>query len=135
MASEFIGKGIGFPLRADATGSLLLVDDDTEIRESIRLILGTAFGERPMRPEFGCGIHDLVFASCDARTAGRAAHEVRASLGRWEPRVDVEEVDVTFPDASTGVMHIAISYSIRGANDPRNLVFPFYTIPDEPTAY
>jgi uncharacterized protein len=129
VAAEFVGKGIGFPLRADATGSLVLVADDTEIRESVRLILGTAYGERPMRPEFGCGIHDLVFASCDGRTAGRAAHEVRASLRRWEPRIDVEDVDVTFPSADAGLMHISVTYAIRGTNDPRNLVFPFYTLP------
>ena len=53
MAAEFIGKGLGFPMRIDPTGSLALVNDHAEIRESIRLILGTAYGERPMRPELG----------------------------------------------------------------------------------
>src|SRR5688572_19045327 len=129
MAEAFIGQGLSFPLKTTASGSIALVGQDQELRESIRLILGTAFGERPMRPEFGCGIHELVFASCDARTAGRAAHEVRASLRRWEPRIDVEDVDVTFPDADAGMMHISVTYALRGTNDPRNLVFPFYTLP------
>lgn len=129
MAQEFIGAGIAFPMKTDATGAIALVTDDAEIQESMRLILGTAFGERPMRAEFGCGIHELVFAPANSATAGRAAYEVRASLERWEPRIEVEEVDVTFDMENTALMYVAISYGIRGTNDPRNLVFPFYTIP------
>jgi uncharacterized protein len=131
MAAEFVGNGLGFPLRIDPTGSLALVSDHAEIRESIRLILGTAYGERPMRPEFGCGIHDLVFAPANARTAGRAAYEVQSSLRRWEPRIEVQDIDVTFEEAAVGVMFLSISYTIRGTNDPRNLVFPFYTLPSD----
>jgi phage baseplate assembly protein W len=131
MAAEFVGQGLGFPLRIDPTGSLGLVSDHAEIRESIRLILGTAYGERPMRPEFGCGIHELVFAPANARTAGRAAYEVQASLRRWEPRIDVTDIDVTFEEGGVGIMYLSITYTIRGTNDPRNLVFPFYTLPAE----
>jgi uncharacterized protein len=131
MAAEFIGRGLGFPMRIDPTGSLALVDDHAEIRESIRLILGTAYGERPMRPEFGCGIHDLVFAPANSRTAGRAAYEVQSSLRRWEPRIEVEDIDVTFEEGGIGIMYLSITYAIRGTNDPRNLVFPFYTLPAE----
>jgi uncharacterized protein len=131
MAEEFVGTGVGFPVRTDATGSLALVSGQMEIRESIRLILGTAFGERPMRPEFGCGIHDLVFAPSDNRTAGRAAYEVRSSIERWEPRINLHDVDVTFDSGDAGTMLISLTYSVRGTNDPRNLVFPFYTLPAE----
>jgi phage baseplate assembly protein W len=131
MAAEFVGQGLGFPLRIDPTGSLGLVADHAEIRESIRLILGTAYGERPMRPEFGCGIHDLVFAPANARTAGRAAYEVQASLRRWESRIDVTDIDVTFEEGGVGIMYLSITYVISGTNDPRNLVFPFYTLPAE----
>ena len=129
MAEEFVGSGIAFPVRTDATGSVALVSGQTEIRESVRLIVGTAYGERPMRPEFGCGIHDLVFAPADGRTAARAAYEVRASLERWEPRIAVHDVDVTFGDGGSGTMLVSITYSVRGTNDPRNLVFPFYSLP------
>lgn len=132
MSAEFVGTGLAFPVRTDATGSLALVSGHADLRESIRLILGTAYGERPMRPEFGCGIHDLVFAPADGRTAGRAAYEVRASLERWEPRIKVVDVDVTFDDPGfPGAMVIAVTYAVRGTNDPRNLVFPFYTLPAE----
>ncbi len=131
MAAEFIGQGLAFPLRIDPTGSLALVSEHAEIRESIRLILGTSYGERPMRPEFGCGIHDLVFAPANASTAGTAAYEVQSSLRRWEPRIDVTDVDVTFEEGGVGIMYLSITYTIRGTNDPRNLVFPFYTLPSE----
>jgi phage baseplate assembly protein W len=131
MSGEFIGRGWAFPIRTDATGSIALVSHERELKESIRLILGTAYGERPMRPEFGCGIHEYVFAPADATTAGRIGYEVRASLERWEPRVDVIDVVVTAHDEQPGALFIDISYVERETNDRRNLVFPFYVIPTE----
>ncbi|MER7167921.1 GPW/gp25 family protein [Micromonospora sp. NPDC000207] len=129
MAEQFIGRGWAFPLRTDATGGIALVERDREIVEAIRLILGTAPGERPMRPEFGCGVHDHVFAPADENTAGRIAFEVRRALDRWEPRIDVTDVVVGFDAEEAGLLYIDVRYSIRGTNDPRNLVFPFYVIP------
>ena len=131
MSEEFIGAGWAFPMRTDATGSIALVSHDREIEESIRLIVGTAPGERPMRPEYGCAIHDYVFASIDPDTTGRIAGEVRASLVRWEPRIEVQGVDVTVDPKDQTLVYIDIRYSVGDTNDPRNLVFPFYTIPAE----
>lgn len=132
MSDEFVGRGWGFPMRTDTAGGIALVSREREIEEAIRLILATSYGERPMRPEFGCGIHEYVFASADATTAGRMAYEVRTSLLRWEPRVDVVDVRVTFDRADPATLYIDIRYAIKGTNDPRNLVFPFYVIPPEP---
>lgn len=132
MSNEFVGAGWAFPLELDHTGAFALVTDEREIEEAIRLIIGTSYGERPMRPDFGCAIHDYVFAEADAGTAGRLSYEVRASLRRWEPRIDVEEVSVTTDEADRSLMYIDIRYRIKSSNDPRNLVFPFYTIPGEP---
>ena len=131
MSEEFVGAGWAFPMAIDSTGSVALVRREREIEESIRLILGTSYGERPMRPEFGCGIHDHVFSPADATTAARIEYDVRASLDRWEPRIDVIDVDVTSSDSDASTLYVDISYSIRGTNDPRNLVFPFYVIPSE----
>lgn len=130
MSSEFVGAGWAFPLRTDATGRFALVRHEREIEESIRLILGTAPGERPMRPEFGCGIHEHVFAPADATTAGRIAADVRTALDRWEPRIDLLDVVVLFDEVDNGTLYIDLHYSVRGTNDPRNLVFPFYVIPE-----
>ncbi|GIG22014.1 hypothetical protein Cch01nite_27380 [Cellulomonas chitinilytica] len=131
MGQEFIGAGWSFPVRSDATGRVALSREGHEIEESIRLILATAPGERPMRPEFGCAVHDYVFAPADATTAGAIAYAVRVALDRWEPRIELQDVQVRFDDVDRGVLYIDVGYSIRGTNDPRNLVFPFYTIPDE----
>jgi phage baseplate assembly protein W len=137
VGEQFVGAGLAFPMQVDATGGIALVRREREIEEAMRLILATAPGERPMRPEFGCGIHDFVFASADGATAGQIAYEVRMALGRWEPRIDLEQVAVSFDTDVDGLLYVDIHYTIRGGNDPRNLVFPFYMIPQhegsEPT--
>jgi phage baseplate assembly protein W len=106
-----------------------MVDRNREIEEAIRLVLGTAPGERPMRPEFGCGIHDYVFAPGDGATTGRIAREVRIALERWEPRIEVDDVVIAFDTVDDGTLYIDVHYTVRSTNDRRNLVFPFYTIP------
>lgn len=131
MSDEFIGAGWAFPLRTDSTGGIALVSREREIEEAIRLILGTSPGERPMRPEFGCRIHDEVFAEANAATAGRIATDVRDALRRWEPRIAVEDVVVTLDPIDPSTLFIDVRYTIRSTNDRRNLVFPFYTIPAE----
>lgn len=131
MASEFIGAGIAFPLRVDASGGVALVSEDREIAEAIRLIIGTRYGERPMRPDFGCGIHRYIFDPPDSTTAGRIAYDVETSLRRWEPRIEVEEVTVSVDPERHHTLLIDIGYAIRGSYNPRSLVFPFYTIPSE----
>jgi uncharacterized protein len=133
MAEQFIGSGWTFPLRISPTGGIALVSGEREIEEAIRLVLATAPGERPMRPDFGCAIHDMVFAPVNEATAGRIQHEVYSSLDRWEPRIEVDDVEVTAGEEQ-GVLFIDVRYSVRGTNNPRSLVFPFYVIPshDEP---
>ncbi|MFW6695775.1 GPW/gp25 family protein [Streptomyces sp. MAR4 CNX-425] len=131
MSEQFIGRGWAFPLRVGSTGGIAMVEREREIEEAIRLVLGTAPGERPMRPAFGCGIHDYVFAPVDGATAGRIAQQVRAALERWEPRIAVDDVVVAFDAVEDGTLYIDVHYSVRSTNDRRNLVFPFYTTPSE----
>lgn len=134
MKIDFVGAGWAFPLTIDATGGVALVTADREIQEALRLILGTAPGERPMRPEFGCRIHEHVFGPANSSTAAQAAHDVREAIERWEPRVDLLDVTVDYAHNAPGTLHLQVSYAIRGDNSPRNLVFPFYVIPDEDQA-
>jgi uncharacterized protein len=131
VSEEFVGRGWSFPLGVDQSGGVALVGGDREIESAIRIVLATAPGERTMRPEFGCGIHDYVFAPADARTAGTLAFEVTRALDRWEPRIDVLDVDVDIDSEDASVLYITVTYAVRGTNDPRNLVFPFYVIPTE----
>lgn len=131
MRNEFVGRGWGFPLRADSHGSITLVTDEREIEESIRIVLATAHGERAMRPDFGCRIHDYVFAPVTAGTAGMLEFEVRESLERWETRITVDNVEVSYDNDDRAVVYIDIRYRVNDTNSSRNLVFPFYTIPAE----
>lgn len=125
----FLGRRLAFPLRTSATGTVALAEPVAGLEDAIRLIVMTAPGERPMRPEFGCAIHDHVFAPIDDTTVGAIAFEVERAVARWEPRVDVESV-VVYGDADAeGVLYIDLAYRIKATNDERNLVFPFYTIP------
>lgn len=131
-----LGSGLAFPLRVDARGGLALAHEDEDVREAISVILGTAPGERPMRPEFGCGIHDYVFESVDAYLVGRLEQEVRYALDRWEPRIDVLTVEMSLEPATEGgvlneLVVIDITYRLRATSDVRNLVYPFYVIPAE----
>ncbi|HEX5859738.1 MAG TPA: GPW/gp25 family protein [Microbacterium sp.] len=129
MSKEFVGRGWAFPIETDRSGRVKLTRDDREIEDSIRLILATSPGERPMRPEFGCAVHEYVFAPADASTAGAIGDAVRTSLRFWEPRIELDDVVVEFDGVEQGRLLIDIRYRIRGDNDPRNLVFPFYVIP------
>ena len=134
MSDNLVGAGIAFPLRVDARGGLALSRANDDVDEAIRLIVGTAQGERPMRPEFGCGIHDYVFESIDSYTLGRIDYEVRVALDRWEPRIDIVDVDFDTSEAEQGKLVIEITYSLRATSHVRNLVYPFYLIPAGPEA-
>jgi phage baseplate assembly protein W len=129
--ADILGSGLAFPLRVDARGGLALVRDEEDVQEAIAVILGTAPGERPMRPEFGCGIHDYVFESIDAYSLGRLDYEIRVALDRWEPRIEVLDVEFDTERAQRGELVIEIGYRLRSTNDVRNLVYPFYMIPAE----
>ena len=131
--SEIIGSGLAFPLAVDRRGSIALARDEQDIDQAIQLILGTAPGERPMRPEFGCGVHDFVFDSIDANTIGNMEEAIREALLRWEPRIDVRDVRFDASEAVNGLLTIDITYEVRATNTTRNLVYPFYVIPAEET--
>ncbi len=127
IGEDFRGVGWAFPVGVDpTTGSVLLARDDESIAASIRLIIGTARGERLMRPTFGCGIHDLVFAPNNTTTAALVAFEVRDALIEWEPRVDVRDVQVAPDPAEGNTLLIQVEYRVRRTNNVFNLVYPFY---------
>jgi len=132
---DFVGAGWAFPLGVDARGGIALARRDAELEQAMRLILATYPGERPMRPEFGSKIRDYVFRSATIDTAAELSHEVRRALLRWEPRVVVEQVNVSVDEDDRSRLYIDISYTVKGTNDRRNLVFPFYTIPDDGSDY
>ena len=128
---DFLGNGWAFPFRISPSGGIALSRQAIDIDEAIRIILGTAKGERHMRPQFGCGIHDLMFAPNDATTAGLVETYVRDAIGWWEPRVEVLKVVVHNDADERNKMLINVYYRIVATNDERNLVYPFYLIRPE----
>ena len=129
--TDLLGSGLAFPLQVDRAGGIALARGHDDIHQALELILGTAPGERPMRPEFGCGVHDFVFDTIDAATVGRLETEIRNALDRWEPRIEVQRVDFDLDHMGDGRLLIEIGYRVRATNHERNLVYPFYVIPAE----
>jgi uncharacterized protein len=125
MSKTFLGVGVAFPLKLNGSGVVARAEYEESVRQSILIILGTAKGERVMRPDFGCGIHDLVFANVNPTTSGRVGRDVREALLRLEPRIDVLDVDVR-PGGEGNLLLIHIEYEVRATNNAFNLVYPFY---------
>lgn len=125
MDAAFLGVGLKLPLALDGT-RIAMARHEESIRQGIWIILATARGERKMRPDFGCGIHDLVFAGNSTATAGRVATEVRRALVLWEPRIDVLDVSAGADPVEPSRLSIEISYRVRSTNNRFNLVYPFY---------
>lgn len=129
MVKEFLGIGWKFPVKVNNHyGKILMSEYEEDIRESIWIILATSKGERVMRPEFGCGIHDFVFATLSMATVGLVESSVREALIRWEPRIDLDEVKVIPAQRTSGEgkLEININYRVRTTNNEFNLVYPFY---------
>jgi len=122
----FLGRGWAFPVTANAAGQIEFVAGEAAIEQAIGIILGTSPGERVMRPEFGCGIWDLVMEPNTPQLHGRVQARVREALVRWEPRIDVLDVRVTAPPDEKQVLLIHIDYRVRSNNAVYNLVYPFF---------
>jgi uncharacterized protein len=132
-ADAIVGSGWAFPVGLDPQRRVALVTGPADVEQAIRIILLTPKGQRPRRPEFGCAIHDLIFAPNTSTTLGLAEYYVREALALWEPRIALEAVTAApDPEDRDGVrLLIRISYRLKATNDRRSLVFPFYRIPAE----
>ncbi len=123
---EILGTGFKFPIRVNGRGGFSLAREEQDVAESMWLVIATAPGERIMRPTFGCGIHDYVFAPNNAGTRGAIAHRVQQALMRFEPRVDVIDVRVEDTPEQPNLLLVHVDYRIRANNAFHNLVYPFF---------
>jgi phage baseplate assembly protein W len=124
---DFLGRGWSMPVELDPrTGRVATVAFEEDIRQSILILLETARGERVMRPDFGCGIHELVFAAIDSTAIQRIRSVVEETLTRFEARIEVLGVTVDEAATSEGTLLIELEYRIHKTNQIGNLVFPFY---------
>jgi phage baseplate assembly protein W len=126
MSRDFLGTGWSYPVRTDHQGNIKMEEGIDNVERSVRIILGTAKGERVMRPEFGCEIHDQVFSSLSPATLNRIEESVRSALVRWEPRIDVESVSAAPDSSNPNKVLIDIEYWIESTNSRSNMVYPFY---------
>ena len=126
VVKNFLGRGWKFPVGVDRDGGLATSAYEQNIEEAIEIILGTAPGERVMRPDFGCAIHDLVFAPNNAETASKSAYLVGEALQSWEPRIQGVEVDAAADTFEDNRLNIKIRYEVRATNSIFNMVYPFY---------
>lgn len=125
-ARAFLGHGFAFPLQIGAAGGFVFAAYEADVEQSVFNILSTAKGERVMVPDYGCGMHDLVFSPNTSTQAGAVASEVREALVRWEPRIDIVSIDVSIGGDQGEMLLIRIDYSIRSNNAFYNTVYPFF---------
>ena len=128
LASDpgFLGRGLAVPVVAARDGAGAFAAGELSIEQGLNIVLGTSPGERVMRPEFGCGIWELVMEPNTAQLHGRVQTRVRQALTRWEPRIDVLDVQVASPPEQKNVLLIRIDYRVRSNNAAYNLVYPFF---------
>lgn len=123
--NDFLGRGFAFPVGVDpVTGQMRTAEFEEDIRQAIYLIIMTRKGERVMRPDFGCSIHDYAFDTMDYETLSRIEETVQDALILWEPRI--RDIEVRAYRAEAGKLNIEIGYVVRSTNNPYNLVYPFY---------
>ena len=123
--AEFLGKGWGFPVATDG-GRFGVAEYEESIEQGIRIVLSTPLGERVMRPNFGCAIHELTFAPNSATTRGTAEAHVREALERWEPRIELLDVRAVASDERDKLLLISVRYRVHLTDSRFNLVYPFY---------
>lgn len=126
MPNDFLGRGWSFPVRLDASGHIALSEYEEDIREAIRIVLLTARGERVMRPDFGAGLQEFVFDTMSLTTLGSIEAAVRDALAQWEPRIQVQDVQVKADPGDVGKLLIRVAWKVRATNNRFNLVFPFF---------
>ena len=131
---DYKGTGWAFPPRFGRGGaSVEMVSGDDDILESLRLLLATEPGERIMRPDFGCKLSAFLFEEIDQGLINRITRTVSDAILNHEPRVTLEQVEVTRGTDSTGEVTVRVSYRSRLTNSRYNLVYPFYlreAVPD-----
>jgi Bacteriophage baseplate protein W len=125
-AKAFLGVGWAFPPCAANDGSTAMAAYEKDVEQAIRIVLGTDWGERVMRPDFGAGLNSFVFGPLNQTTLRMVQTRVHDSLIKWEPRIDVEQVKVTLDTSELSKLLIAITYRVRVTNTLHNLVYDFY---------
>ena len=128
-SKAFLGVGWSFPPAFHKHGDTLeikMVTEEVDIGESLRILLSTRPGERVMQPDYGCGLHTMVFESLDESTVTELKDIIERAVLFYEPRITLEGVDVNAEDELEGRLKIQLNYTVRKTNTRSNIVYPFY---------
>ena len=128
---EYLGRGLAFPLQVNARGEIALTTPERDIEQAIGIILETKPGERVMRPDFGCRAHELLFEPLNAGTETLMRQYVTEALIMWEPRIDVQAVNVYVDRETDGALFVEVHYTIKATHDERSIVYPFFLVGGE----
>ncbi|WP_461535201.1 GPW/gp25 family protein [Spongorhabdus nitratireducens] len=125
--TQLIGRGWGFPVQFHAPGqSPVMVSGEDDVRQALYILLGTALGERAMRPDWGSPLADFMFAEMDAATLARLREQLASIIVSEEARIELHQITVDDSSAADGVLLIMLDYSHRITNTRDNMVYPFY---------
>lgn len=124
---SFLGRGWSFPPSFNkSTADIEMVSKEEDIRQSLHIFFNTRFGERIMRSDYGCVVHDYMFEKSDLDVLEGLAFELKKSIRKYEPRIIVHDVKTSKSDAINGLIHLEVIYEIHSTNVRDNIVFPFY---------
>lgn len=122
----YLGQGFAFPLRVTAHGRMATARAEAKIEQSVWLIMASATGERVMRPNYGCAIHDMLFEPNNQAAEARMADHVRRALTAQEPRIAVLDVTVDSSPADPSAVLIRVDYRIHENNSIASMVYPYF---------
>lgn len=127
MNRPFLGRGWSFPPAFQRSiAGVEMLDQEADIASSLEIILTTAIGERVMAPDFGCNLEDLLFENLDTTLKTLVADQVETALIYYEPRIDVEKINLDTDRELEGIVLIEVIYRVRSTNTRYNFVYPFY---------
>jgi|SRR5579859_57796 len=134
MPPAFLGKGWRFPILPDKAGCLGYVDGDTNVEQSVQILLMTALGERVMRSDFGTQTPRLVFSPGSLQYLKLIENTIADAIKNWEPRIDLVSALAEADPADESKITVSVIYTVRQTNTRTNLVFPFYVGTTQVTA-
>jgi phage baseplate assembly protein W len=127
----FLGVGWAFPVKP-VGGQLQFAAYEDDVEQAIQIILLTERGERPMLPDFGGGLRRFLFEPNSPATHRSMERVVMAALVDWEPRINVEKVEVTPDQVQPNLVFINVDYVVLATNSFYNRVYPFYLLESRP---
>lgn len=124
---SFLGRGWSFPPEFNKESrSVKMLEDEVDIKSSLKILLSTRLGERVMVPGYGCNLEELLFSPLNLTLKTYVIDLIKTAILYHEPRIDVKKIDIDPADELNGVLLINIDYIIRSTNSRMNMVFPFY---------